>query len=585
MKKNIHCLIFALALLPFAMAQNASPSPNPSPAPTPQPSPQLPLVPKLAVVVPAGNPPEQCVDKLLDGVKAYRSSHDVDKLRQTLEVLKNTVCGVYLLLNSKQYIAASANARQQLLSINQVQLQRIAQITKEVKAIAQQDGASSGAGGSTSLTSKGVAAKFLSLASEYGALSQSTSNLTTTVQGTLAGIPVVLMKKGLAEECSVKLLALTPCFRHNVLDWLNAISYSISFDSSQSGQSLTGTASGQSIAAAQPATFTASTHSINAVTAKFIALRGGKVDGTALDNEYQNFISDPQSKEMSDAADFLETLRAVRREAFVAWQNTAGLPALEKAIDAPAATDRSIVEAWKSTGTGMAAALGVPEEISPADAGNNDVIQNAATFAAQYIVYLGREEAAALRLAKPPVLTIEYDENRPANQPTNSVFRVIYQRAFPQVTLTANGAFSIYDSDPSASIPGASRLRDIQAAFEADHDIQINTALTGKMGMTASGAYYFQHQSSPAILNVNPSSPVPGVTFVGLPTGATQVFAQKGNISIGQLKLTIGSGSSIKVPFSVTYSNRTELVTKPVWRGQVGISYDFDSLFQNASSK
>jgi len=47
-----------------------------------------------------------------------------------------------------------------------------------------------------------------------------------------------------------------------------------------------------------------------------------------------------------------------------------------------------------------------------------------------------------------------------------------------------------------------------------------------------------------------------------------------------QAKLTLAPvGSNIKVPVSVTYSNRTELIEKPTWRGQVGFTYDFDSLF------
>jgi hypothetical protein len=246
------------------------------------------------------------------------------------------------------------------------------------------------------------------------------------------------------------------------------------------------------------------------------------------------------------------------------------------------AGDRQFVEIWKSEGTALTAALGVPETISPDAAVNNELILNTADFAVQYVKFLGLEEDAALQLsnkAQTPILTFEYDENRPASQPTNSVFRAIFQRKFTQVTLTANGAFSIYDSDPSSAIPGASRLRDIQVAGQADHNFQLQSAITGKIGMTLTGAYYFQHQSSPAILNVDPSSPVPGVSFTGLPANATQVFAQKGNISIGQVKLSVGSGSNIKVPISVTYSNRTELITKPTWRGQIGISYDFDSLF------
>ena len=41
--------------------------------------------------------------------------------------------------------------------------------------------------------------------------------------------------------------------------------------------------------------------------------------------------------------------------------------------------------------------------------------------------------------------------------------------------------------------------------------------------------------------------------------------------------------SGVKVPVSVTYSNRTELIDKPTWRAQIGITYDFDSLFAAVS--
>ena len=70
------------------------------------------------------------------------------------------------------------------------------------------------------------------------------------------------------------------------------------------------------------------------------------------------------------------------------------------------------------------------------------------------------------------------------------------------------------------------------------------------------------------------------MTFTGLPSAATQVYAQKGNIAVGQLRLSIGSGSNIHVPLSVTYSNRAKLVAATVWRGQIGVSYDLDSFFQ-----
>jgi hypothetical protein len=94
-------------------------------------------------------------------------------------------------------------------------------------------------------------------------------------------------------------------------------------------------------------------------------------------------------------------------------------------------------------------------------------------------------------------------------------------------------------------------------------------------------AYYFQDQTSPAILNITPSSPLTGIGFTGLSSSATQVFTQTGYIHLGQLKLTLGnSNSGFSLPISVTASNRTELIVnnKISVRPQIGISYSFDSL-------
>ncbi|MND07777.1 hypothetical protein D3C83_299980 [compost metagenome] len=45
------------------------------------------------------------------------------------------------------------------------------------------------------------------------------------------------------------------------------------------------------------------------------------------------------------------------------------------------------------------------------------------------------------------------------------------------------------------------------------------------------------------------------------------------------MKLSLAPGATgIKIPLSLTLSNRTELIDKPTWRGQLGLTYDFDSL-------
>jgi hypothetical protein len=117
------------------------------------------------------------------------------------------------------------------------------------------------------------------------------------------------------------------------------------------------------------------------------------------------------------------------------------------------------------------------------------------------------------------------------------------------------------------------------------HNFSINTQAAGNLILTLSGAFYDQYQSSPAILNVTPGSPVDGVTFSGLPSTATQIYSQKGNVALGQIKLSIGGGSAVTVPLSMTYSNRTELITTPSWKAQIGISYDFDTLFLGSGKK
>jgi hypothetical protein len=195
--------------------------------------------------------------------------------------------------------------------------------------------------------------------------------------------------------------------------------------------------------------------------------------------------------------------------------------------------------------------------------------------------YIGEEETTGNLIARAPVLSFEYDDNRPASAPSNSVFRAIYQANNKAVTVTVNGAFSIYNT-PQNNVPGAGRLRDVQFATEVARDIPLKLLSSTATIFTASAAFYDQYQSSPSILNVTPGAPVGGVTFVNLPSTATQIYGTTGNIAIGQLKLTAGSGSSVTVPLSVTYSNRTELITKPTWKAQIGISYDFDSLFSSS---
>jgi len=181
-------------------------------------------------------------------------------------------------------------------------------------------------------------------------------------------------------------------------------------------------------------------------------------------------------------------------------------------------------------------------------------------------------------LAKKNVVAFEYTNNRPVGQPAMSNYRVILDLPFKngKTKLVANGAFTFYDTVP-ADQTVVKRYRDAQAAAQIDHALG-KVAIIGPA--VVSGAAYFQFQQAPALLKVDPTKPITGVTFVDLPADAKDIFAKKGNIILLQGKLSlVPEGSSVKVPVSVTWSNRTELIDEPVWRGQVGVSYDLDSLF------
>ena len=55
---------------------------------------------------------------------------------------------------------------------------------------------------------------------------------------------------------------------------------------------------------------------------------------------------------------------------------------------------------------------------------------------------------------------------------------------------------------------------------------------------------------------------------------------RRGNVGVFQTKLSIPiKDSGVKIPISFTYATRTELVKERDVRGNIGITFDLDSLF------
>jgi hypothetical protein len=468
--------------------------------------------------------------------------------------------------------------------------------TLEATRTDKQAGSSTGSGGSTNLVSKGVTAQVLSFAAEHGALTESVNKNVVTVQGSLDGIPAVFIQQNLIPYCPESEPKTSGCFHQGVIETLRRFSYGVSFDTGQSQQNITATAAGSQQASAQPVTFTANQQQITQVVGKVMLFHSKEsITSKSFKDEWDKTVKNLDDAKVGQAFASLwgNLITPGNNAAFKAWLDCAHR-------DLSNASDAELDVRWTSyaqmlpkifSGNSIVSPQPECSEISTQDQRVNtdpalsDIVAHSITNAdittaavnalRALTAFEFNEQQFVAGIIEKPVLTFEYDYNRPVGQPDNSTFKLIYGQGFGQNwSVTANESFNIFNSQPTLS--GAGRLAYNQFAFELDR----NFTLFGPT--TASAAYYFQYQNSPGIVNVTPGNPAPGVTFVNLSPTATQAFAQKGNIHVGQLKLTVGAGaSSVKFPLSVTFANRTDLITspKPLWRGQVGVSYDLDALF------
>lgn len=161
-----------------------------------------------------------------------------------------------------------------------------------------------------------------------------------------------------------------------------------------------------------------------------------------------------------------------------------------------------------------------------------------------YTEYLANYDDAIQELNAKPLVTFEYTNSRPANQPNLHNARLIYgvNPFGGSGLLTLNIGTTLYR-----------RLQDFDAGLEMDR------AIGGLVTHTAVGslAAYYQYQFQPAVANT--------------------MF--KGNMIVLEAKLTFKMKSSgVKIPMGVKWANRTDLIRANDVRGYVGVSYDFDSL-------
>jgi hypothetical protein len=453
----------------------------------------------------------------------------------------------------------------------------------------RQAGSTSGTSGTTSAVSQPFS--LLSLASEYGGLTSSSNNGTFTVQTALNQIPSALAADHFIDICRSGAIQ-SHCIQERDLDIFHRFSIGATFNTSTSSKTVTITATGPLQGTTQQVRLTPhgnESPSLSSLTAKVVVWN----EQADAQGSWAKDVT--SSKEVTAAAQDLaskisELPDLSKNRQYAAWELCT--------IDAiKGASDTQLDWVFLRQFNQLHGIL-ILKQPYHCDRNDEQIQTSAASIPAStadeqsaFVQKLGavvdslnsyNNNLVRLRESeKSPVLTFEYDWSEPQSQPTNSVFKLVLSKNFLDKakknniwTVTANGAFSIYNSEPSSTIPGASHLRDVQAGAEVDRMLP-KIPVLGQS--TLSLAYYFQDQQSPSILKVTPSSPITGITFTGLPADASEVFAKKGDIHLAQLKWALGTGKNVRFPFAFSYSNRTDLIQKPDWRGQFGVSYDFSS--------
>jgi len=476
-----------------------------------------------------------------------------------------------------------------------------------------QTGSAPGSGGATSAVSKPSTP--MSAATEFGGISASTNAQTLTLQTPLDGIPRALASHGMIPYCSTPVMAVTldgKCVSNRLLSKLDRIGLGVSLNTSSTSKTASGTATGTSQGTTQQV-------SLTSLGTKVPSFAGVFVKITAIKGNAKVKLPDPSKvvakPEAAAAAALLGDL-AVNKN-YSAWQDClrtklAAVPAAQRAAVFTEYYSQIVdVLFWNlpMDCTATPKVSKASEAINPSTlpASQRAFLDHLETWLASAELVQANFDQVLTETAASPLLSVEYDYNTPQNQPSNSTFKLVGSFSLGQAvappaasstgsssaptkpwTFTGNAGLSIYNYTPASTIPNASLLRDVQVGTEIDRSIASSKwpSILGKIGdSTASLTYYFQYQSSPSILNVTPGSPFNGITITGLPSTATQIFAQKGEIHVAQLKWGLGKGKNVKFPIAVTYSNRTELITHPAWGLQFGVSYDLSVFMGTGSSK
>jgi hypothetical protein len=122
----------------------------------------------------------------------------------------------------------------------------------------------------------------------------------------------------------------------------------------------------------------------------------------------------------------------------------------------------------------------------------------------------------------------------------------------------------------------AGRLRDLQVAGQVDRRLGDD----GSLGRPVlSLAAYYQWMRADALILIPQGTTAPG-SSIELPAEASTLLGTKGHLGVVQAKLSLRLTDSVKIPLSMTWATRKELIKEKDVRGQIGLTLDIDQVLR-----
>lgn len=386
----------------------------------------------------------------------------------------------------------------------------------ETARVDKQLGSGSSASGSTSVTEKGAVPKILAFAVENGALTKSQSGTTISFKGNPVGIVNSLIADSLPPTGPLSRLA-----------------FGLEFDADRGSDE------------SQAPVFEGDPQQLSAFSVKYEILNHRDPNSPQFQERADRLYMQQRAGNTTTTRGINETLLAYETN-FVKGMTESAHQAAFNTWSAAAATalDAAPEEQLMKV---------LDEQLALLSAQVPFTTDELAAFD-KYVEFYGKlldSRDALLELAGTgAVMSIEYLNSRPVDQPTESTFKWLYEWSAinGRMDLTANASTTVLNG----TIPdGSERLK--AWAIAAQTDFPLGSIRQGRT------------------LIFSLSGRAEG-TIVA-PTNDRET------IWLGQAKLTFPvKDAGMKLPLSVTVASRTDLIDETVVRGNIGLTFNLDSL-------